>query len=72
MNDSKPLQRPAVGPGLERINFGALPMPEGYCVVWDDLTEHYKAIGPHGWETRIVCDRFAARRAAIRHAEEQR
>lgn len=51
-----------------RINFGALPMPDGYEVWWHGEVEMYIAHGP-GYESPITCNRFQARRWCLWHSE---
>lgn len=50
-------------------NFGALPMPPGYSVVWHQCHEHYQAHGPSEWESCITVDPHQARRWCIAHAK---
>ena len=52
-------------------NFGALPMPEGYAVVWHDVVEHYIAHGPDEWESVVTCNPHQARRWCLRRAVAQ-
>lgn len=51
-------------------NFGALPMPAGYKVVWFSCHEHYQAVGPDEWEGNISVDPYWCRRQAIWHSEQ--
>lgn len=55
--------------GCYEINFGCLPMPEGYSVWWHGEHEHYQAHGPD-WDSVITCNRFDAWRWCIRRAKE--
>lgn len=51
------------------VNFGALPMPEGYSVWWHVEHEHYQGHGPSEVESDVHCDRFACRRWCLEHAK---
>ncbi len=51
-----------------KVNFGALPMPEGYSVWWHAEHEHYQGHGPGEVESDVHCDRFACRRWCLEHA----
>jgi hypothetical protein len=50
------------------VNFGAIPMPPGYRVIWSPWVEHYLWVNDAGDEGVIYCNRFDARRDAIAHA----
>ena len=50
------------------MDFGCIPMPHGYSVVWDEGTEHYIGLGPDESFSLIVCCKWAARRWCIREA----
>lgn len=49
-------------------NFGALPMPRGYYVVWHSGHEHYQAHGPNDWESDITVNPHQARQWCITHS----
>lgn len=51
-------------------NFGCLPMPAGYSVVWHSCHEHFQAHGPDEWESSITCDPYQARRWCLWHADQ--
>ncbi len=53
-------------------NFGAMPMPPGYSVVWFACHEHYQGIGPEEWESSLTLDPYQARRWCFEHAERSR
>ena len=44
-----------------RINFGCLPMPDGFEVWWHGEVEHYMGHGPNV-ESPVFASRFDARR----------
>lgn len=52
-------------------NFGAVPMPPGYAVVWFAGHEHYQAIGPDDWEGDTSVNPHWCRRQAIWHAKKR-
>ena len=50
------------------VNFGVLPMPDGYSVWWHAEHEHYQGHAPNGDESAIDVDRYRCRRWCVEHA----